>query len=254
MNRTKPYLIISLILIFWTVGSYFGFFNVYLIPPPWKVAGTAWKLILNGVLIRHMATSFSRVVIGFAVTICFAFPMGLLVGLHKGSRAIWEPPLNFLRHIPPLATIPMLILWFGIGETAKLAIIILSGFFPVFLNTASGVANCDWKLVEVGKTLGYQPVDRLMRIILPAALPSILVGLQLGIGYSWRALVGAELLAAASGLGYMIVEAEQLSRPDTVMVGIFTIGFLGLFIDVIFNYFCNRMMPWRKEEKIYVQG
>ena len=254
MDRTKPYLIISLILICWTIGSFFGLFNVYLIPPPWKVAGTALKLILNGVLVHHMATSFTRVIAGFLVTICLAFPMGLLVGLHKGSRAVWEPPLNFMRHIPPLATIPMLILWFGIGESPKMAIIILSGFFPVFLNTASGVVNCDPKLVEVGKTLGYRPIDRLTRIILPAALPSILVGLQLGIGYSWRALVGAELLAAASGLGYMIVEAQQLSRPDTVMVGIFTIGLLGLFIDMIFAYFCNRLMPWRKEEKIYVQG
>jgi sulfonate transport system permease protein len=254
MDRIKPYLIILLILLLWTVGSFLGLFNAYLIPSPWKVAGTAWKLILNGVLVRHMTTSFFRVIIGFVVTICLAFPMGLLVGLHKESRVIWEPPLNFLRHIPPLATIPMLILWFGIGESPKLAIIILSGFFPVFLNTASGVANCDPKLVEVGKTLGYRPIDRLIHIMLPAALPSILVGLRLGIGYSWRALVGAELLAAASGLGYMIIEAEQLSRPDTVIVGILTIGLLGLFIDLVFDSFCNRLMPWRKEEKIYVQG
>jgi sulfonate transport system permease protein len=254
MGRIKPYLLIILIMIFWTGGSLSGLFNVYLIPPPWKVAQTAWKLILNGVLFRHIATSFSRVIIGFTVTICLAFPMGLLVGLHKSSRAIWEPPLNFIRHIPPLATIPILILWFGIGESAKLTIIVLSAFFPVFLNTASGVANCDPKLVEVGKVLGYRPIDRLIRIILPAALPSILVGLQLGIGYSWRALVGAELLAAASGLGYMIIEAEQLSRPDAVIVGIFTIGLLGLLIDVVFDYFSNRLMPWRREEKIYVQG
>jgi sulfonate transport system permease protein len=243
-----------MIMIFWTAGSLAGLFNTYLIPSPWKVAETAWKLIMNGVLFRHMATSFYRVIIGFAITICFAFPMGLLVGLHKTSRTIWEPPLNFIRHIPPLATTPILILWFGIGEPAKLVIIILSAFFPIFLNTASGVANCDPKLIEVGKALGYRSVDRLTRIILPAAFPSILVGLQLGIGYSWRALVGAELLAAAAGLGYMIIEAEQLSRPDTVIVGIFTIGLLGLVIDVVFDYFSNRLMPWRKEEKTYVQG
>ena len=253
MDRIKPYLIVFLLVIVWTIGSLFDLFDVYLIPPPWKVVSTAWKLILNGVLIRHVATSFSRVMVGFAITICLALPMGVLVGLHKGSRAIWEPPLNFMRHIPPLATMPMLILWFGIGEPAKLAIIILSGFFPVFLNTASGVSNCDPKLIEVGKTLGHEFLDRLVRIILPAAIPSILVGLQLGIGYSWRSLVGAELLAAASGLGYMIIEAEQLSRPDTVIVGILTIGLLGLLIDVVFNYACSRLMPWCREEKIYVQ-
>jgi sulfonate transport system permease protein len=254
MSRTKPYLVIAAIMILWTTGSLAGIFNAYLIPSPWKVAETGWKLITNGMLFRHMATSLYRVIIGFAITICLAFPMGLLVGLHRTSRTIWEPPLNFIRHIPPLATTPILILWFGIGESAKLTIIILSAFFPVFLNTVSGVANCDPKLVEVGKSLNYRPIDRLTRIIFPAALPSILVGLQLGIGYSWRALVGAELLAAAAGLGYMIIEAEQLSRPDTVIVGILTIGLLGLLIDAIFDYFCKRLMPWRKEEKIYVQG
>jgi len=254
MGRVKPYVIIAFVLIIWTGGSYFGFFNAYLIPPPWKVVRTAWSLIMNGTLIRHMATSFSRVVFGFAITVCIAFPMGLLIGLNRSSRDLWEAPLNFIRHIPPLATVPILILWFGIGESAKLVIIILSAFFPVFLNTASGVANCDQKLIEVGKALGYKPSDRLFHIILPAAVPSILVGFQLAIGYSWRALVGAELLAAASGLGYMIIEAEQLSRPDVVVVGILTIGFLGLFIDIVFDFLCKRLMPWREEEKIYVQG
>jgi sulfonate transport system permease protein len=116
------------------------------------------------------------------------------------------------------------------------------------------VANCDPKLIEVGKVLGYGPLDRLIHIILPSASPSILVGLQLGIGYSWRALVGAELLAAAAGLGYLIIEAEQLSRPDIIIVGILTIGLMGLAIDVVFDYFSNRLMRWRKVEKTYVQG
>jgi sulfonate transport system permease protein len=254
MFRMLPYLVVSAIIALWLAGSFAGIFNPYLIPPPWKVLGTAWGLIENGTLLRHMATSFFRIVAGFAITFCLAFPMGLLVGLNKTSRAIWEVPLNFIRHIPPLATTPILILWFGIGEAPKLTVIVLSAFFPVFLNTASGVANCDPKLVEVGKVLGYRAVDRLTRIILPAAFPSILVGLRLGIGYAWRALVGAELLAAAAGLGYMIIEAEQISRPDIVLVGIFTIGLLGLAIDIVFDWLSRRLMPWREEEKTYVQG
>jgi sulfonate transport system permease protein len=254
MSRTKPYIVIAGVLIMWSIGSFAGLFTTYLVPSPWKIAETGWKLILNGTLFRHMAISFYRVIIGFAITICIAFPMGLLLGLHKTSPAIWEAPLNFIRHIPPLATTPILILWFGIGEPAKLTIIVMSAFFPIFLNTASGVSNCDPKLVEVGKVLGYGSVDRLIHIILPSALPSILVGLQLGIGYSWRALMGAELLAAAAGLGYMIIEAEQLSRPDIVIVGIITIGLMGLVIDIIFDYISNHLMRWRKLEKTYVQG
>jgi sulfonate transport system permease protein len=254
MGRTKPYIVIAVVVTVWTVGSFARAFSPYLVPTPWKVAETGWHLITNGALFHHMAISFYRVVLGFAITICLAFPMGLLVGLHRTSRAVWEAPLNFIRHIPPLAMTPILILWFGIGEPAKLTIIVLSAFFPVFFNTASGVSNCDPKLVEVGKVLGYGRTDRLVHIILPSALPSILVGLQLGIGYSWRALMGAELLAAAAGLGYMIIEAEQLSRPDVVIVGIITIGLMGLAIDVVFDSVSNHLMRWRGQEKTYVQG
>jgi sulfonate transport system permease protein len=254
MGWIRPYLIVLTVTAVWSIGSAADLFNPYLIPSPWKVCGTAWKLVVSGSIFRHMAVSFYRVIIGFAITVCLAFPMGLLVGLNKTSRSIWEAPLNFVRHVPPLATTPILILWFGIGEASKLTVIVLAAFFPVFLNTVSGVANCDPKLIEVGKVLGYRPLDRLVRIILPAAFPSILVGLRLGIGYSWRALVGAELLAAAAGLGYMIIEAEQISRPDIVIVGIFTIGLLGLMIDVLFERMSNRLMPWYGGDKSYVQG
>jgi len=254
MGWIRPYLIVLMVMAVWSIGSAADLFNSYLIPSPWKVCGTARKLVVSGALFRHMAVSFYRVIIGFAITVCLAFPMGLLVGLNKTSRSIWEAPLNFVRHVPPLATTPILILWFGIGEASKLTVIVLAAFFPIFLNTVSGVANCDPKLIEAGKVLGYRPFDRLVRIILPAAFPSILVGLRLGIGYSWRALVGAELLAAAAGLGYMIIEAEQISRPDIVLVGIFTIGLLGLLIDVLFERMSNRLMPWYGGDKGYVQG
>jgi len=254
MSWIRPYMIGLMVMAAWSMGSAADLFNPYLIPSPLKVCSTTWKLVMNGALIGHMSVSFYRVIIGFAITVGLAFPMGLLVGLNKASRSIWEAPLNFVRHIPPLATTPILILWFGIGEAAKLTVIVLAAFFPVFLNTVSGVANCDPKLIEVGKVLGYRPLDRLVRIILPAAFPSILVGLRLGIGYSWRALVGAELLAAAAGLGYMIIEAEQISRPDIVLVGIFTIGLLGLLIDVLFERMSNRLMPWYGGDETYVQG
>lgn len=254
MSQIRPYLIVLMVIAIWSIGSMADLFNPYLIPPPWKVLGTAWRLIRNGMLFRHMAISLYRVIIGFVITFCLAFPMGLLVGLNKTSRAIWESPLNFVRHIPPLATTPILILWFGIGEAPKLTVIVLAAFFPVFLNTVSGVTNCDPKLIEVGKVLGYRSLDRVIRIILPSAFPSILVGLRLGIGYSWRALVGAELLAASAGLGYMIIEAEQISRPDIVLVSIFTIGLMGLMIDVLFDHLSNRLMPWHGREETYVQG
>ena len=129
-----------------------------------------------------------------------------------------DPTLEFLRHIPPMAVIPMLILWFGIGESPKIILIILATFFPVFLNALQGIRGCDAKLVEVARVFGYNRWERYRHVILPAALPSILTGLQLGLGYSWRSLVAAEL-------------AEQISRSDVVLMGIFVIGALGAALD-----------------------
>ena len=142
--------------------------------------------------------------------------------------------LEFIRHIPPIACIPMLILWLGIGESSKMAVIILAAFFPIFLNTLNGVINCDSKLLEVGDIFGFSIREKFFKIILPSAIPYVTVGMRLGLGYSWRALIGAELIAASSGIGYMIMDAEQLSRPDIIIVGIVTIGMLGYIIDLLF--------------------
>jgi sulfonate transport system permease protein len=254
MRRLRPYTIGILLFLIWTIGSSEGYFNSFLVPSPWQVFKTTQKLMADGTLIQHAGRSLYRVIVGFAITFALAFPLGVMVGLNRTMRAYFEAPLNVVRHIPPLATTPLLILWFGIGEAAKLVIIIMATFFPIFLNTVSGVENCDPKLIEVGKVSGYRPFERMFRIILPYALPSIMVGLRLGLGYSWRALVGAELLAAASGLGYMIIEAEQLSRPDIVIVGILTIGFMGLIIDILFEWFSRLVIPWHQKENTYVQG
>jgi len=233
-----------LVLAVWTCGSLLGLFNTYLLPPPWKVAAGAMKLAGDGTLLRHSLVSLARVLAGFAATVLIGLPLGIWVGLNHSTRTVLKAPLDFCRHIPPLALTPLLILWFGIGETSKLLVIMLAAFFPVFLNTVGGVANCDPRLIEVGQVLNLGRYGRIRRIILPAALPSIVVGLRLGLGFSWRSLIGAELLAAAAGLGYMIIEAEQFSRPDIVMVGIVVIGGLGLALDAVFGAATRRLLPW----------
>lgn len=155
--------------------------------------------------------------------------------------------LEFLRHVPPLAAIPLIILWFGIDEGSKLVIIFLASFFPLFLNTYSGIKGCDRKLLEVGRSLHFTAWQQARLIQLPAALPAIAVGLQLSLGYSWRALIGAELIAASSGIGYMILDAEQMSRPDIVLVGLFAIGIVGSLIDWLFLALTNKILPWNTE-------
>ena len=156
--------------------------------------------------------------------------------------------LEFLRHVPPLAAIPLIILWAGIDEASKLTIIFLASFFPLFLNTCSGIRNCDPKLLEVGQSLGFSKAQLIRYIQLPAALESIVTGLQLSLGYSWRALIGAELIAASAGIGYLILDAEEMSRPDIVLAGMLCIGIIGSILDWVFLHILQRLIPWYQKK------
>ena len=244
----------SAVLIAWLAGARYGLWNSYVIPPPSVVAQTLEQLLTSGQLLQHIGVSLYRVFAGFSAALLLAFPLGILLGMQARWNPLVGPSLEMLRHIPPLAALPMLILWFGIGELPKLLIVVLATFFPIFLNTLHGVSSCDKKWLEVARSfrLGRWQVFR--RIILPAALPSVLVGMRLGLGYSWRALVGAELIAAASGIGYMILDAEQLSRPDIIVIGILTIGIVGTVIDGVFFRLTARLIPWQAAEVDYGRG
>ncbi len=234
-----------LLLAAWWGGSRMGFWNPFLLPTPADVGQAALQLILNGELVRHILASSGRIVLGFGFSCLLAFPLGVLLGLKPAFGRALYPILEFVRHVPPLALLPLLILWFGIGEASKMMVILLATFFPVFMNTLDGVRRCDPALVEVGESLGLTPPGIFRRIVLPSALPSILTGLRIGLGYSWRALIGAELIAAASGLGYLIHDAEALSRSDVIIVGIFALGFLGGLTDHLFYRLTRRLMPWK---------
>jgi sulfonate transport system permease protein len=245
----KGFLIPGLLLIIWYFGASLEFWNSYIVPSPVKTLQTGQQLVVQGILYKHISVSLFRVFTGFGLAFVIAFLLGILLGMNKKLIDYFEPILEFIRHIPPLATVPMLILWFGIGETSKLIVIVLASFFPIFLNTLSGVLNCDYKLLEVGKSFGFNGWEKFKKIILPSMLPYVLVGMQLGPGYSWRSLIGAELIAAASGLGYMILDAEQLSRPDIIIVGVLTIGILGSVIDFMFFQLASYCTPWKTFKK-----
>lgn len=209
---------------------------------------TTVLLVQKGILAKHVTISFYRVFCGFGLTFLIAFPLAVLLGMNNRLQPYFDPVLHFIRHIPPISCIPILILWFGIGEASKMAVIVLAAFFPIFLNTLEGIRQCDSKLLEVGKVFGFTPREKFLKIIVPAALPSVILGMRLGLGYSWRALIGAELIAASAGIGYMIIEAEQISRPDIVIVGILMIGIFGYMIDYAFLRFSRFMLPWNREK------
>ncbi len=250
MEFVKKLILPFILLAIWWALAEAGLLNPFLMPAPGKVLETAIFLAQKGLLYQHLTASLYRVLFGFLITFIVAFPFGAFLALHKKTYYYLEPILEFVRHLPPIALIPVLILWLGIGELPKLAVIILASFFPVFLNTMSGISGCDDKLLEVGRIFAFTEWEQFFKIRLPQAMPQILLGMQLGLGYSWRSLIGAELIAASSGIGYMIMEAEQLSRPDIILVGIFSIGLLGYFIDLLFLIISEKLFQQNMREDI----
>lgn len=245
MARLKPFFLPLAVLIAWVAVSELGVVNPYLLPPPVQVWEAAVELALAGLLHSHILTSLGRVLAGFVFTGLFAIPLAVFIFFFNFTEGYLRFVLEFVRNTPPLAMIPLLILWFGIGETPKVAVIILASFFPIFLNTLSGLRQTDKGLLEMADTLDLTGREKLRFVLLPGALPDIITGLRLGFGYSWRALIGAELIAASAGLGYMILDAEELARTDIVFVGIITIGTLGYMFDMIFQALTGRCFFYR---------
>ena len=232
------------ILALWQMASTAGWVNAYLLPSPLRVAAAILNAGRGGELGRHVAASLLRVGEGFGITVCLALPLAVLASFAPRLTAAFNPLLTFLRNIPPLALIPVLILWFGLGESSKLALIVLTSFFPVFMGAVTGLGSVDPRLVEMGRSLGFSRLRILERIMFPESVPSLLNGLRLGLGYSWRAIIGAEMIAAASGLGYWILDAEELARIDVVFAGIVGIGILGIILDRAAYLAALRLLPW----------
>ncbi|WP_423363488.1 ABC transporter permease [Mycoplasma sp. P36-A1] len=241
----KPSITIIIILIIWFVTSHLQIYNAYVLPSPEKVFTTFMQMIASKEIFINIYISLIRVLIGFSIAVIFAFILGTLAYSFPKTYPYYEFLIEFLRNVPPLATIPLLILWFGIGENTKIIMIILAAFFPIFLNIQKGFFSADKQLIEVGKTMNLKPFEIFKRIVLPYAIPDILVGMRIGLGYSWRAIIGAEMIAAASGLGYMILFAQQMSRSDKIIIGIIVIGIIGYLCDCLFKYIINKTLKGR---------
>ena len=235
MRCIKPLVMPLAIVFYWQLIASSGLVSQYLLPPPYAVWTAAGNLFDSGVLTHSILTSLRRVLNGFGISCLAAFALALLVNSSRSFEQIISAPLALLRMIPPLAMTPLLILWFGIGNTTQLAIIVLASVFPVFLNTRDGLRRVDPAYKELAKSLQLGRIRYFWRILLPSATPSIITGVRIGFGYSWRALIGAELIAASAGLGYLIIDSQEMMRTDDVMVGILTIGLIGWLLDNAFD-------------------
>lgn len=214
--------------------------HVAILPPPALAAQTFIELIVTGELFIHIRASLSRVVAAWVLSALVAVPLGLAMGRWRRFEHIVDPVVELFRPISPLAWIPLAILWFGISETGKIFIIFVATFFPILLNTVSGVKGVDKVLIRAGQVLGCEDEWSLFRkVILPASMPTIIVGFRIAFGTGWAAIIAAELVAAQSGLGYLIADGMEILRSDLVMVGMAVIGVLGVLIDSVFRIVSN---------------
>ena len=215
------------------------------LPAPSQVGQTLWWLAVGGELWGHIGVSLARVAAGFAIGAALAVLIGAWVGLSRRAESYLEPTFQALRAIPSLAWVPLLLLWLGIDETPKVVLIALGAFFPVYLALLAGIRNVDRKLVEVGRLHRLSGVELTRRILLPVALPSLFTGLRGALSLSWMFLVAAELIAATQGLGYLLSDGRETSRPDLVIAAILLLAVLGKLSDGLLKRLETRALHWR---------
>lgn len=238
---------ISSVLLIWFFVCYFEIVSSYILPSPGKCLRSFFSMVKSGEIFVDIGISLSRVGRGFSIAFLIAFFLGMLNYVIPFSKHYFEYLIQFFKNVPPLSMIPLLILWCGIGETTKTVIIIMASFFPIYMNIVKGFTGCDKKLIEVGKSFDYSDFMCFVKIILPSSVPDILVGMRVGLGYAWRAIIGAEMVAASTGLGHMILFSQTMSRTDRVIVGIIVIGLVGYMTDKLFGIILKAILKEKIE-------
>ena len=221
-------------------------FGKVVLPGPLEVLGRTAELVRNGQLFTDLFASLQRVLTGFALGVTLAIPVGFLMGWYKVARGLIEPYVQFFRMIPPLAVIPLAIVTMGIGEPPKVFVIFLAAFLSSVIATFQGVVNVDKTLINAARVLGANDATIFRRVIIPASTPFILVGMRIGLGSSWATVVAAELIAAQSGLGFRMQQAQLYYDLPTIFVSLVTIGVLGLLMDRLLLAAEKRLTQWQE--------
>lgn len=214
-------------------------------PPPSAVVVMAWELLRNGELLRHAAFSLARVSVGFALACAVGIPLGLSMGAWPTWRRQVSVVIEVLRPIPPFAWIPIGLLWFGVGDTQSIFVIFVASVFPIVLNTVFGVDSVEPVLRRSALSLGANKWRLFMRVVLPATLPQIVVGIRISLGFAWMVLVASELIGSTSGLGYLILDSRNLGLPSLAFMGMLVIGFIGYLLDIGIRTIERLLLPWR---------
>ena len=243
------YLILALssfafFLIIWSILTYGRFVDPLFLPSPGRVFQAGVDLFYELGFTTDILNSVYRVMMGFILAAIIGVPIGLIMGTFKVAEAVTEPVVGFIRYMPASAFIPLFILWLGIGDVEKIAIIFVGSFFQLVLMVAVVAKNVHKDMLETAYTLGAKRFQVIRKVLLPASLPGIVDTLRIIVGWAWTYIIVAELVASASGIGYMIISSQRMLRTGNIIFGILTIGMLGLITDFFFKWLYNRLFPW----------
>ena len=233
----------------WFLITNMGWIKPLFLPTPQAVWGKFVLALTDGVanstLLEHTEWSLMRVFGAFALSCVTAIPIGILMGTNRVMRGIFDPPIEFYRPLPPLAYLPLMIIWFGIDELSKILLIYLAIFAPMAISARAGVRSVGIEQIHAAYAMGASRLQIIWHVVLPAATPEILTGMRIGIGFGWTTLVAAEMVAATRGLGFMVLNAAQYLQSDTVIMGIIVIGLFAFAFDLLMRHIENVLVPWK---------
>ena len=242
--RVAPWVLPVSLLLLWELVVATGLVASHLLPAPTTVLETGWHLAVTGELWEHMIVSTGRAAAGFAIGAGAGLLLGLLTGLSRWNALFLDSSMQMVRNIPHLALIPLVILWFGIDESAKIFLVALGTIFPVYINTYHGIRNVDGNLIEMARNYGLSGWALFRHAILPGALPSILVGIRFSLGLMWLTLIVAETISATAGIGYMAMNAREFLQTDVVIFAILTYALLGKLADLAALSLEHHWLKW----------
>ncbi len=243
--RLRRFVSPLLLVLLWQAGSSCGLIPSRILASPVAILQTAAGLVASGALIDNLLVSLGRVTLGLVLGVAIGGALALVSGLSKLGEEIVDAPMQMLRTLPFLALVPLFILWFGIGELPKVALVTLGATFPIYLTLFAGIRGVEPKLIEAGRICGLSRAGVIRHIVLPGALPSFLVGLRYALGVAWLSLVVAEQVNAESGIGFMINDARDFLRTDVIVVGLLVYALLGLLADGVVRLLERRALAWR---------
>lgn len=235
------------ILVLWELASRWSWVDPLIVPPPSVVFVELGQLIWSGALLVDLAASLRRIVIGFVIAVFLSVLIGSLMARFRIFEDIFDPLVELIRPVSPLAIFPLALLWFGIGDASKVFLIALACSFPVILNTYAGVRGIDLALIRVARSLGATPWEILSRVVLPGSLPQIFTGVRVAWGIALIVIIASEMIGGVAGLGYMVLTAQQTFRVERVFAGIIVIGVLGFLTDQCLRALRRWLLPWYQE-------